>query len=270
MAIYRTSKEDRPFVMLDKTSLEDPRLSMAAKGLHAYLMSRPDNWTPRINQLTKICSNGKAHIKTTLRNLEEAGYVWKRKIRDEQGRFQDWEYVIFETPRAENPFSETPRAEKPTSEKPRSENRPFNNNYKDNNNDSNNIPPIVPQKKSEEPDSYEEFMEVHPAGKMGKPEGRKNWNLCLEQGWTKDQLLSAAKKYAHFIEMREKMDDDVKVKYPQGFLNPKKLYFEPWIPGNENREYQRTLARFNKQKTKGVAPVSDFSNVKKGEWKRHA
>lgn len=264
MAIYRTSKDDRPFVMLDKTSLEDPRLSLAAKGLHAYLMSRPDNWTPRIAQLVKVCSNGRDYVKAALRNLEDAGYVWKRKARDEQGKFKDWEYVIFETPKAGNPFSVDPKTEKPTSEKPTSENPPFNNNDKDNNNDSNNIPPIVPH------DDYEDFMKIHPAGTQGKAEGRKNWDLCLKDGWTKEQLLGAAKRYAHYIQMREELGDEAAVKWPQGFLNPRKKYFEPWIPGNKNDVYERILARYNrrnlKKASRGVAPVSDFSNVKKGVW----
>ena len=268
MAIYRTSKDEKPFVMLDKTSLEDPRLSFAAKGLHAYLMSKPNNWTPRMSQLIKACTNGRDYIRAAMKNLEETGYVWKRHIKDDKGRFKDWEYVIFETPKTENPFLEEPETEKPKLEKPELENPSFNNNYKDNNNDFNNIPPIAPQKNDD--DGYEEFTGIHPAGTQGKVEGRKNWDLCLKDGWSREDLLSAARRYAHYVQMREEMGDDVAIKWPQGFLNPRKKYFEPWIQGRKNDIYERTLARYNKRKLgdirKGMAPVSDFSKIKTGVW----
>jgi hypothetical protein len=276
MAIYRTSKNNKSFVMLDKTSLEDSRLSFAAKGLHAYLMSKPDNWKPRLSQLIKACSNGRDYIKAAMKNLEDTGYVWKRQVRDERGKFIDWEYVIFETPRTENPFLEMPKTEKPETEKPTPENPPYNNNDS-NNNYYNNNPPIVPPEENQEEntpeaedaDSYDEFIKIHPAGTQGKIKGKRNWERCLKDGWTVDQLLGAAKRYARYIAMCEEMGDDIKVKWPQGFLNPQDRYFEPWIPGNHNYVFERALTRYNKRRRKGVAPVSDFSNIQKGEWKRH-
>ena len=44
MAVLRISKKQQNFVILDKTCLHNTKLSLGAKGLHAYLMSMPDNW----------------------------------------------------------------------------------------------------------------------------------------------------------------------------------------------------------------------------------
>ncbi len=41
--IIRVKKCQNNFVMMDKTFLEDTRLSFKAKGILAYLLSKPDN-----------------------------------------------------------------------------------------------------------------------------------------------------------------------------------------------------------------------------------
>lgn len=42
--VIRVKKRPSNFVMMDKTFLEDDRLSYKAKGLLAYLLSKPDDW----------------------------------------------------------------------------------------------------------------------------------------------------------------------------------------------------------------------------------
>ena len=50
--IIRAPRRHR-FVILDQRAVDDTRLSWAARGLLAYLLSRPDDWRVLINDLRK-------------------------------------------------------------------------------------------------------------------------------------------------------------------------------------------------------------------------
>lgn len=65
----------------------------------------------------------KSYVSTGLNELERLGYLERRQMRDEQGRFIDTEYVIYEVPRSTlppdgNPETENPEAASPPPEKP--------------------------------------------------------------------------------------------------------------------------------------------------------
>ena len=103
--IIRATHRDR-YVTLAKTALEDPKLSLKAKGLWAYLMSKPDTWVVMVAHLISIGPDGRVAIMSALRELEDAGYV----VRQERGRRDDgtWDLattVVYETSRSE-PVSE--------------------------------------------------------------------------------------------------------------------------------------------------------------------
>ncbi len=42
--IVRVNKRSNPYVVIDKTALNDDRLSWKAKGVLCYLLSLPDDW----------------------------------------------------------------------------------------------------------------------------------------------------------------------------------------------------------------------------------
>jgi len=97
--IIRIQKKRNNFVMLDKGFLEDERLSYKAKGILAYLLSKPDNWKVIIKDLINHSNDGKKAIYSGLRELKEHGYYKKIPVRDESGRrISYWESVIFECP----------------------------------------------------------------------------------------------------------------------------------------------------------------------------
>ena len=57
--IFRVKKNaDNPFVMIDRRPIENPKLSWKAKGILAYLLSRPDNWVVRLGDLVKHSPDG--------------------------------------------------------------------------------------------------------------------------------------------------------------------------------------------------------------------
>jgi hypothetical protein len=97
--IIRIQKKRNNFVMLDKGFLEDDRLSFKAKGLLAYLLSKPDNWKVIVKDLVNHAKDGKKAVYSGLKELKEHGYYKKVPIRDESGRrISHWESIIFECP----------------------------------------------------------------------------------------------------------------------------------------------------------------------------
>ena len=86
--IIRVKKRDNPYVIIDKTALDDPRLSFRAKGILAYLLSRPDNWTPNREQLADVSREGRDAVSSALNELKEFGYFERKRERQEDGTFQ--------------------------------------------------------------------------------------------------------------------------------------------------------------------------------------
>jgi hypothetical protein len=97
--IIRTRKNrENPYVMIDKTGINDERLSLKAKGLLATLLSKPDDWKVYITQLAKTCKDGVDSVKSALKELREYGYVTMERIRDEKGRITQTEWIVYEQP----------------------------------------------------------------------------------------------------------------------------------------------------------------------------
>jgi hypothetical protein len=130
--IIRTNKRENPYVMIDKCGLNDERLSWKAKGLLAYLLSKPDDWQIYESDLIKRAKDGRDAVRTALRELEKYGYMSRRQMRSEGGSFGQMEYVIYERPITEEldtddgkpvdgekvPLTENPSTGNPLTENP--------------------------------------------------------------------------------------------------------------------------------------------------------
>ena len=75
-------KEKLPFTQVANSVLEDKNLSFKAKGLYAYLYSKPDGWDFSAVRIEKETKEGVKSIWSTLRELEEAGYLVRTKQKD--------------------------------------------------------------------------------------------------------------------------------------------------------------------------------------------
>ena len=104
-SIIRTVKNaENPFVMIDRRIFENDGLSLKAKGLLGYLLSRPDNWTICMADLVKRTKDGKASVRSAIEELENCGYVTKVQLRD-GNLFNGYEYTVHELPL--NPVNST-------------------------------------------------------------------------------------------------------------------------------------------------------------------
>jgi hypothetical protein len=122
--IHRITKRDNPFAQIDKRMLGDYRLSWRAKGILSYLLSKPDNWIVRSEEIQSRATEGRDAIRAAMKELAKFGYA--ELVNTKDGR----EWLIREQstkPCPEKPSlqNDNPCPEKPTPEKPTPENRPL-------------------------------------------------------------------------------------------------------------------------------------------------
>lgn len=96
MSVFRIEKT-KDFTVMSNYHLQDKKLSLKAKGLLSYMLSLPDDWDYSLRGLCAICLEGKKAIRNTLKELEDNGYLYRKKINGIQGRF-DYDYYIYERP----------------------------------------------------------------------------------------------------------------------------------------------------------------------------
>jgi DnaD/phage-associated family protein len=100
--IVRVKKRDKPYVILDKTGLQDKKLSWKAKGLLAYLISLPDDWVIHERELATHARDGRDSTRAALKELMDNCYVIRRQLRNdnegEKGRFGQYETIVYEQP----------------------------------------------------------------------------------------------------------------------------------------------------------------------------
>ena len=78
--------------------LRNTLLSLKAKGLLSLMLSLPENWDYTTKGLSCICKDGIDSINATIKELEEHGYVVRRRTRNEKGQLTSIEYTILEQP----------------------------------------------------------------------------------------------------------------------------------------------------------------------------
>jgi hypothetical protein len=96
--IVRIQKKQHRYTILDNTGLQDPRLSFKAKGILAYLLTKPDNWEVSLPELIQASSDGEHTVQTGLKELQAQGYAKLVPIRGDRGRVTGRRWIIFECP----------------------------------------------------------------------------------------------------------------------------------------------------------------------------
>lgn len=105
MPIIRIQKRENPYVQIDRAAIEDNRLSWKARGILAYLLSKPDDWHIHIFDIVNHGPDGRESITTAMRELEKFGYAKLVITRNEMGQIIQKEWAVSETP-TYNGFSE--------------------------------------------------------------------------------------------------------------------------------------------------------------------
>jgi len=91
--------------------LNDENLSLKAKGLFAFLQSKPDGWSFSVERISAQTKDGKDSVRSTLRELEESGLLHRVPRKDESGKWSGYDYILSEKPSSENPSTVIPSSE---------------------------------------------------------------------------------------------------------------------------------------------------------------
>ena len=121
MAVFRVEKT-KDFTIMSNYHLRDKNLSLKAKGLLSQMLSLPEEWDYTLAGLAHINKESKDAIRTTILELEKAGYITRHQTTTEGGRFGSNEYVIRERPLPHEPSTENPTTDSTPTAIPMSEN----------------------------------------------------------------------------------------------------------------------------------------------------
>jgi hypothetical protein len=101
MIIRARHDKDGPYFRLRDATAQDIQLSWAARGVIAYVFSKPDNWEVRVEDLTSQGDMGRNAIYRILGELQQLGYIHRYKERLNDGRIGRWVMDVYETPHAQ-------------------------------------------------------------------------------------------------------------------------------------------------------------------------
>ena len=78
--------------------LRDRKLSLKAKGLLSQMLCLPPTWEFSIAGLAAINADGKYSVRSAVNELERGGYLVRRRLSDDCGKYICSEYLLYENP----------------------------------------------------------------------------------------------------------------------------------------------------------------------------
>jgi hypothetical protein len=77
--------------------LNNPQISLKAKGLYSYLNSKPENWDFSVESIANQVKEGVDSVRAAVHELERFGYLIREKYQNEKG-FWEVDYLLFASP----------------------------------------------------------------------------------------------------------------------------------------------------------------------------
>lgn len=96
-ATIRRGVRNARYAAIPNHVFEDARLSMEARWLLSYLLSKPDNWTVVIGDIIRKGNCGRDKARKMIAELVELGYAEREQTRDD-GKFSSSVLVIYDEP----------------------------------------------------------------------------------------------------------------------------------------------------------------------------
>lgn len=171
------------FGVVPNDLLNNKDLTFKAKGVYAYIQSKPASWDFSAERISLQTKEGVTAIRMALIELEKAGYLTRTQSRNNKGHLI-YSYQLSSCPLEvleEIPTSDNPTLDFPTLDFPTLDNLTHISN-KDNSN----------KESSKKDDRFDEFWELY-GKKVGKENTRKQWSKLKES--EKDAILVAVPYY---------------------------------------------------------------------------
>lgn len=102
-------KDELPYAQITNDILNSKEISLKAKGLYAYMYSKPNQWNFTIKSMASQLKDGSDSIKSALQELKSFGWISYSKHQNGTGT-----YHIHIEPKVENPNEENPYKGKST------------------------------------------------------------------------------------------------------------------------------------------------------------
>lgn len=96
-ARMRQVRDEEPAERIPWRVLQDTRLSYRAAGVLGDLLSRPDDWRTNATALARERPEGRDAVETALRELEQFGYLVRRRVQYRSGQW-GWVWLYGRTP----------------------------------------------------------------------------------------------------------------------------------------------------------------------------
>lgn len=97
----RTKKKKPPFAQIPNKLLNDCTISWKAKGLYAYLYSKPDDWNFSAKRIHDDATDGYKATYSGILELEKGGYISRQKHANGRTTYHLWEDTDEEKPSAD-------------------------------------------------------------------------------------------------------------------------------------------------------------------------
>lgn len=120
MAIKRQPvKPEDHFTIVANAWLRDYRLTLKARGLLALVLSHKVGWDVTIETLARDNPEGRDAIRSAVAELEEHGYLRRRRAHGDDGRFAGYDYeLVYDPPSSGFPTTGEPTTGEPTTGNP--------------------------------------------------------------------------------------------------------------------------------------------------------
>lgn len=255
--IRRSPSPTRDYSILSNSVLADSDLSWEARGLLAYLLSKPDNWRVMPKALIKESPKaGRDKVYRILDELKSAGYILSEQIRGASGQLGEMEYVVYDTPQTSKPevsavstvsvksVSGKTVSGETVSGKPVCLVSTYS--YKELNKENTEEKPLVRSAEAEAHGSEEAIVKSRGSvaytpeyeilwrsfpKKVGKAAGFHSVQARLREGVSYADLLLATQTYA----LARRGQEPRYTLHPSTFFGPQRR-FEEYLPGEEGYE----------------------------------
>ena len=93
--VFRVEKKSN-YTIISNLHLQDKALSLKAKGMLTLMLSLPEDWDMTLKGLVALSNDGIDSVRSTIKELEEHGYLSRSRGRNARGLMLCTEYTIHE------------------------------------------------------------------------------------------------------------------------------------------------------------------------------
>ena len=191
------------FTQIPNSWARDERIGFRAKGILLLLMSHQDGWRITLEHLAGDGPDGITAVRTAVQQLEDAGYLSRYQMRDDQNRIEGAEWVICD------PFENQTHALENLLENLTLEN-PMHKNTN-----------IKKTKEKDIPTDFEEFWRHYPR-KAGKGAAMTAYRKALKKA-SSAEIITACKQYSSSPNLPEMQY----IPHPSTWLNQERWLDSP-------------------------------------------